>query len=183
MNQKRIVDTALKIMGIYFLAMGLLNLSDMLMVLTTIYNDPYSEYESGYVSQLYRGYGIKTLAYLSLFVAFTLFSHRIVKFLKLNETETQSIPLPPKKQLIEIAFIIAGLLTLANSMPYIATDLIEKVYFFRDPEINFWNNRRTDFIFSCIKMVVGFLFIAYAATLSKIITKTSVPSKSLEEIN
>jgi hypothetical protein len=181
MNNKEIITTALKIFGLYFLTLTVINLRDLLFLSTDLVRSYQDNQENWIVigGQIYSGL-------FNLIVGLLLItkSDWLTENLKLQKTADLRLNLE-KSDWIELTIIVISLLTIIYSIPEFLYKIVNYVYFndYEKAERHlFWTGRnKADVFYSVFKFIVGLLILLNARAISKRLTRIGDKDEKLME--
>lgn len=175
MNQRQILDTALKILSLYFLIKGVSTLRDIVLYLGM---GEAQNAEDGFVIWLmFGGMFINLITNVLFFWIFAFKSDSVLTFLRIEDasiTEKKQLLGLEKMDWIEIGIIIVGIIAITFSLPEILYLVADRIYFQEKPtEFILDRDSRPEILYSIFKFGIGLIVIIYSRQLSKAIVKRS----------
>jgi Ca2+/Na+ antiporter len=173
MDQKQIIATASKILGLYFLVLLILELKNGLMVLfANLRSSNMGGREFEYLYFNLIQYGTHFIVY-ALVVWFLIYkSDQIANKISASGADTKLGIAISSVELLKIVVASIGLIMVTHSIPDILNHLAGFIYFNEydgNSKMSFWDvkDRKTYLLFGIFKLAVGLIVITNAGSLSK----------------
>ena len=181
MNNKDIIKTALKVFGLYFLILTIINIRDLIFLSSNLVRS-YQDNQENYLiigGQIYH-------ATFNLIVGLLLIikSDWLTEKLKLKTTGDLGLNLN-KADWIELTIIVISGLAIIYSIPEFLYKIVNYIYFNDYEKADrqlFWSGRnKADVFYSVFKFATGLIFLLNARYISKRLTRIGDKDEKLME--